>query len=112
MVAIYWVGGTATWDGTAGSKWASASGGTTYLPIPTSIDNVFFDLNSGLNTVTIGTGAVCSILTMTGFTGTLAFGSNSISAAGTGTVYVGATTFSVSGTPLINLTNSSSSNSS
>jgi hypothetical protein len=110
MANRYWVGGTATWDGTAGSKWALTSGGVGGQLAPTTADTVFFNANSGSNTVTIGTGAVCSTLTMTGFTGTLAFGSNSIQVAGTGTVYVGATTFSVTGTPLINLTNSSSSN--
>jgi len=108
MANRYWVGGTATWNGTAGSKWASTSNGTPGQNAPTTSDTVFFDFNSGQYTVTIGTGAVCSTLTMTGFPGTLAFGSNSISAAGTGTVYLGATTFDVTGTPLINLTNSSS----
>jgi len=110
MANRYWVGGTATWDGTVGLKWALTSGGVGGQLAPTTSDTVFFDANSGANTVTIGTGAVCSTLTMTGFTGTLAFGTNTISTAGTGTVYVGATTFSVTGTPLINLTNSSSSN--
>jgi len=110
MVAKYWVGGTDTWDTTAGSKWASTSGGTTYLPIPTSIDTVFFTNLSGINTVTIGTGAVCSTLTMTGFPGTLAFGSNSISAAGTSTFFTGDTTYSVTGTPLIKSTSISATN--
>jgi hypothetical protein len=109
MANRYWVGGTATWDGTVGLKWALTSGGVGGQLAPTTSDTVFFDANSGANTVTIGTGAVCSTLTMTGFTGTLAFGSNSIQVAGTATCYVGATTFSVTGTPLINLTNSSAS---
>jgi hypothetical protein len=110
MVAKYWVGGTDTWDTTAGSKWASASGGTTYLPIPTTSDTVFFTNLSNINTVTIGTGAVCSTLTMTGFPGTLAFGSNSISAAGTSTFFTGDTTYSVTGTPLIKSTSVSATN--
>jgi len=105
MANRYWVGGTATWDGTAGSKWALTSGGTGGQAVPTTSDTVFFTNLSGANTVTIGTGAVCSTLTMTGFTGTLAFGTNTISAAGTGTVFTGATTYSVSGTPLILVTN-------
>jgi hypothetical protein len=105
MANRYWVGGTATWDGTAGSKWALTTGGTGGQAVPTTSDTVFFDANSGANTVTIGTGAVCSTLTMTGFTGTLAFGTNTISVAGTGTVFTGATTYSVSGTPLILVTN-------
>ena len=110
MANRYWVGGTATWDGTAGTKWALTSGGAGGQAVPTSADTVFFDANSGANTVTIGSGtAVCSTLTMTGFTGTLAFGSNSITLAGTNLIYTGATTFSVTGTPLMLCTNSSSS---
>jgi hypothetical protein len=108
MANRYWVGGTATWDGTAGLKWSLSSGGTGGQAVPTTSDTVFFTNLSGANTVTIGTGAVCSTLTMTGFTGTLAFGTNTISAAGTGTVFTGATTYSVSGTPLILVTNASS----
>jgi hypothetical protein len=108
MAARYWVGGTATWDGTALLKWALTSGGVGGQAVPTSADTVFFDANSGANTVTIGAGtAICSTLTMTGFTGTLAFGTNSITCAGTGTVFTGATTYSVTGTPLILLTDSS-----
>ena len=41
---------------------------------------------------------------MTGFTGTIAFGTNKITIAGGGTIYTGATTFSVTGTPLIDCT--------
>jgi hypothetical protein len=108
MANRYWVGGTATWDGTAGLKWSLTSGGTGGQAVPTTSDTVFFTNLSGSNTVTIGTGAVCSTLTMTGFTGTLAFGTNTISTAGTGTVFTGATTYSVSGTPLILVTNASS----
>jgi hypothetical protein len=108
MANRYWVGGTATWDATAGSKWALTTGGAGGQAVPTSSDTVFFDANSGANTVTIGSGtSTCSTLTMTGFTGTLAFGTNSITCAGTGTIYTGATTFSVSGTPLILCTDSS-----
>jgi len=108
MANRYWVGGTATWDGTALLKWSTTSGGIGGSAVPTSADTVFFDAASGANTVTIGAGtAICSTLTMTGFTGTLAFGSNSITCAGTGTIYTGDTTFSVTGTPLILCTNSS-----
>lgn len=108
MANRYWVGGTASWDGTIGLKWALTSGGVGGQLAPTTADTVFFDANSGANTVTIGAGvATCSTLTMTGFTGTIAFGSNSITCAGTGTIYTGATTFSVTGTPLILCSNSS-----
>ena len=109
MAARYWVGGTASWDATVGTKWALTSNGAGGQAVPTYSDTVFFDASSGASTVTIASGtATCSTLTMTGFTGTLAFGTNSITCAGTGTVYTGATGFSVTGTPLINLINSSS----
>jgi len=103
MAARYWVGGTATWDGTAGTKWALTSGGAGGQAVPTSADTVFFDANSGANTVTIGSGtSVCSTLTLTGFTGTLAFGTNSITVSGTNTtIFTGATTCTVTGTPLL-----------
>jgi hypothetical protein len=107
MANRYWVGGTATWDNLALLKWSTTSGGVGGQTVPTSADTVFFDAASGANTVTIGAGtAICSTLTMTGFTGTLAFGSNSIDLAGVGTitVYTGATTFSVTGTPLMLVT--------
>jgi len=107
MAARYWVGGTGTWDNTAGSKWALTSGGTGGEAVPTSADDVFFDANSGANTVTIGITAPTQTLTMTGFTGTLAFGTNKIQIAYAGavtTVFTGNATMSVTGTPLIELT--------
>jgi hypothetical protein len=105
----YWVGGTASWDGTAGSKWSQTSGGSGGAAVPTSSDTVFFDAASGSGTVTIASGAICSILNLTGFGGTMAFGSNSIETAGTGTVFTNASAFGVvvTGTPLIKLTDSS-----
>ena len=108
MADRYWVGGTAAWDSTAGSKWALTSGGAGGQAVPNSSDTVFFDAASGASTVTIGAGvATSSTLTMTGFTGTIAFGTNSITCAGTGVIYTGDTTFSVTGTPLILCSNSS-----
>jgi hypothetical protein len=106
MANRYWVGGTGTWDNLALLKWATTSGGLGGSAVPTSSDDVFFDANSGANTVTIDAGtAICDSLTMTGFTGTLAFGSNSITCAGSGSnTFLGATTYSVTGTPLINIT--------
>jgi hypothetical protein len=44
---------------------------------------------------------------MTGFTGTLAFGTNTISLNSTGTIFTGVTTMTVTGTPQIICTNSS-----
>lgn len=73
VISLYWVGGTASWDGTAGSKWALTSGGTGGEAVPVSTNPVFLDANSGASTVTIATvPPVCKGLDCTGFTGTLA----------------------------------------
>lgn len=68
----YWVGGSGTWDNTAGTKWAITSGGTGGQTVPSSSDDVFFDANSGAANVT-GTSLQaqnCHNLDFTGFTGT------------------------------------------
>ena len=75
MADRYWVGGTAAWDNTAGTKWATTSGGAGGAAVPTSADDVYFDANSGSGTVTLQ-GGNCRNLTTTGFTGTLT-GTNS-----------------------------------
>ena len=75
MALRYWVGGTATWDGTAGTKWALTSGGAGGQAVPTSSDDVFFDAASGAVTVTISS-AACRDFTCTGFTGTLTGSAN------------------------------------
>ena len=71
MANRYWVGGTATWDTTAGTKWATTSGGAGGASVPTSADDVYFDAASGAVTVTIGSGATGKSLICTGFTGTI-----------------------------------------
>jgi len=71
MADRYWVGGTANWDGTAGTKWATTSGGAGGASVPTSADDVFFDAASGVSTVTLVSVATCRSLNCTGFTGTL-----------------------------------------
>lgn len=76
MANRFWVGGTATWDGTAGTKWATTSGGAGGASVPTSADDVFFDGSSGTGTVTLATGQACLTLDFTGFTGTFAHNSN------------------------------------
>jgi hypothetical protein len=71
-VGRYWVGGTAAWDGTAGTKWAATSGGAGGESVPTSADDVFFDANSS-GTVSISSGNTgAKSIDCTGFTGTLA----------------------------------------
>ena len=91
MADRYWVGGTGNWDGTAGSKWASTSGGAGGASVPTTSDDVFLDANSGANTITIAAGNTgCKSLTCTGFTGTLA-GSGTLTIAGGFTLVSGMT---------------------
>lgn len=77
MADRYWVGGTANWDGTAGAKWATVSGGGGGASVPTTADNVFLDAASGAGTVTVAVGNTgCFDLTCTGFTGSLAMSTN------------------------------------
>lgn len=111
MADRYWVGGTSSWDGTAGSKWATTSGGAGGASIPTSSDDVYFDANSGSGTVTISTGNTgCKSFNTTGFTGTVA-GTGSLSIYGYHTwgsgitrTYTGAITYAAtSGTNDITL---------
>lgn len=91
MAARYWVGGTAAWDGTAGTKWALTSGGAGGQAVPTSSDDVYFDANSGAVTVTISTGNTnAGSITCTGFTGTLT-GTAAISVFGNMTLVAGMT---------------------
>lgn len=72
MASRYWVGGTAAWDVTAGTKWAETSGGPGGFSVPTTADDVFFDAaSSGTCSINAGnTGA--KSLDCTGFTGTIA----------------------------------------
>jgi hypothetical protein len=88
MADRYWVGGTANWDGTAGTKWATTSGGAGGASVPTSADDVYFDANSGAVTVTVSASVNCLNLDFTGFTGVI---------TGTGTINVYGSITRVSG---------------
>lgn len=91
MANRFWVGGTASWDGTAATKWATVSGGAGGAAVPTTADDVFFDAASGAVTVTIAAGNTgCQNLTCTGFTGTLT-GAASLDVAGSFTLAAGMT---------------------
>lgn len=68
MANRYWVGGTASWDAVAGTKWATTSGGAGGAAVPTSADDVFFDANS-TGTVTATSSAVCHDLDCRNFAG-------------------------------------------
>jgi hypothetical protein len=111
MANRYWVGVAGTWDATNTTNWSATNGGAGGASVPTSADDVLFNANSGLGPITLGTGynPVVSTMTWTGYSGTVAFGSQNISVAGTGTVFVAATGVTVTGTPVINLTNSTAS---
>ena len=100
MADRYWVGGTASWDGTAGTKWSTTSGGAGGASVPTSADDVFFDnLSTGTCTISSGNTGAKSI-NCTGFTGTLA-GSANITVSGSVTLVAGMT-FTYTGTLTIN----------
>jgi hypothetical protein len=70
MAARYWVGGANTWNTTAGTKWATTSGGASGAAAPTVADDVFLDAASGAVVVALGS-VSCRSLDCTGFTGTL-----------------------------------------
>ena len=90
MASRYWVGGTAAWDGTAGSKWALTSGGAGGQAVPTSADDVFFtNLSTGTCTISAGNTGAKSI-DCTGFTGTLG-GTANIAVSGNITLVSGMT---------------------
>jgi hypothetical protein len=90
MADRYWVGGTASWDGTAGTKWSSVSGGAGGDSVPTTADDVFFDANStGTCTIALGNTGAKSI-TCTGFTGTIT-GTAAITVSGSITLVTGMT---------------------
>lgn len=106
MANRYWVtGGTGNWNST--TNWSTASGGASGASVPGSSDAALLDASSGAGTVTLDISPTIQTLTCTGFTGTLAFGTNTISLNSTGTIFTGATTMTVTGTPLIICTNSS-----
>jgi hypothetical protein len=99
MADRYWVGGTANWDGTAGTKWAATSGGAGGESVPTSADDVFFDSNSsGTCTVASGNTGAKSV-DCTGFSGGLTL-SSSLTVYGDFTLSSGMT-YSHSGITLV-----------
>lgn len=92
MAQRFWVGGTASWNGVAGAKWAVLSGGAGGAAEPTAADDVFFDAASGAVVVTIDTAnAVCNNLNCTGFTGTLGGNTTNLTISGSLTLVAGMT---------------------
>jgi hypothetical protein len=106
MANRFWVtGGTGNWNST--TNWATSTGGIAGASVPGSADAALFDASSGAGTVTLDISPEIQTLTCTGFTGTIAFGTNTISLNSTGTIFTGATTMAVTGTPQIIATNNS-----
>ena len=106
MAARFWVtGGTGNWNST--TNWSATTGGASGASVPSTSDTATYDASSGAGTATLDISPDVQTLTMTGFTGTLAFGTNTISLNSTGTIFTGATTMTVTGTPQVICTNSS-----
>jgi len=109
MADRYWVGGSANWDATAGTKWALTSGGAGGEAVPTAADDVYIDSGSGAVTVTVATAtATCRNLSFTSgagaFAGTFA-GSTAATVSGNLTLVAGMTN-SYTGTITFNSTTS------
>jgi hypothetical protein len=106
MANRFWVtGGTGNWNST--TNWSTTSGGASGASVPGSGDAALLNAASGSGVVTLDISPTIQTLTCTGFTGTLAFGTNTISLNSTGTIFTGSLTMTVTGTPLIIATNSS-----
>ena len=105
MANKYWAAGVSgNWNSIL--SWSDFAIGTPAgAVVPGTGDAVFFNAASGTVTATLDISPDVQTLTMTGFTGTLAFGTNTISLNSTGTVFTGATTMTVTGTPQIICTN-------
>ncbi len=101
MANRYWVGGTAAWDGTAGTKWASTSGGAGGQSVPTAADDVFFNAASGANTVTVTGSRTCLSLNCTGFTGTITGTSTPVLTISANMTLVSGMTFNTTNGPSI-----------
>lgn len=71
MADRYWVGGTDSWNTTAGLKWSTTSGGAGGASVPTSADDVFFSVLS-TGTCSVFDNFPIKSLDFTGFAGTLA----------------------------------------
>lgn len=97
MANRYWVGGTANWDGTAGTKWSDTSGGAGGFSVPTAADDVYLDGASGAVTITVTAAATARGLICIGFTGTLA-GSSAITVYSSGVTLDSGMTITHTGT--------------
>lgn len=93
MADRYWVGGTDLWNGTAGLKWSSTSGGAGGASLPTAADDVFFNAASGAAiTCTLSASRVAKSVNFTGFTGNFSMpGGTTLTLSGSATFSTGMT---------------------
>jgi len=98
MANRFWVGGTGSWDATT-THWSATSGGASGATVPTAIDDVYFDANSGGGTVTVNTATrLCLSLSFRGTSGTSDF-TGTFAQSGTGSINIsGGLTLSASTT--------------
>jgi hypothetical protein len=75
MANRFWVGGTQSWNATAGTKWSTTDGGGSGAAVPTAADDVFFTALSGAVTVTFANSQSARSINCTGFTGTISHAS-------------------------------------
>lgn len=89
MAYRHWVGGPGNWDAADTSHWAESSGGSPGASVPTSVDEVLFDGNSGGTVaVSFGANASCKAISFGGPYVTLDFqGAYAISIAGNVTLF-------------------------
>jgi len=109
MASRYWTGavnsGTGTWDTSNTANWSTTSGGAGGASVPTTSDQALFDANSGAGTCTLGSNVVCSVLTLTNYTGTINFATFKIGVAGSATTVVNlGTTATLTGLKRIDIT--------
>lgn len=78
MANRYWVGGAGSWTSGNTANWSATSGGAGGASVPTSVDDVFFDANSGTGSVSLQFSTSIKSFTCTGYTGTLSASSGNL----------------------------------
>lgn len=69
----YWVGGgsSTNWNATTNTNWSGTSGGANNASVPTSVDDVFFDVLGNASSVISATITILSINISSGYTATM-----------------------------------------
>lgn len=86
MADRYWVGGgsSTSWNATGPTNWSGTSGGSNDASVPTSVDTVYFDENSGTGNSVISASISIGTLVCSGYTGTLTHNVNVAVTLGSG----------------------------